>query len=99
MDSHRIPPLILIPFIENAFKYGADNVHDSFINIRVETIDNELLFTVNNKIVCRKDDREDGGIGINNIKRRLELMYPGQYNLSTKEKNDIFYVSLRMPLS
>lgn len=98
IEHKQIPPLVLIPFIENAFKYGSDNVHDSFIDISVDVKDDELFFDIRNSVVCAGKKSSDGGIGIVNIKRRLEIMYPGKYFLSTKQQDNIYCVSLQIPL-
>lgn len=98
IDHKNIPPLVLIPFIENAFKYGSDNVHDSFIDISIDVQDNQLLFDIKNSVVCDRKKSSDGGIGIANIKRRLEIMYPDNYLLTTKQQDNIYCVSLQIPI-
>ncbi|MEG2318486.1 MAG: histidine kinase [Rikenellaceae bacterium] len=99
VDNRSLPPLILIPFIENAFKYGSDNVHDSFIDISIAIKENTLFFEVQNRIVCPRKESVSSGIGIANIKRRLELIYHDKYLLTTKEHDDIFFVSLQIPIN
>ncbi|HEX2935938.1 MAG TPA: histidine kinase [Bacteroidales bacterium] len=94
-DEHfEIEPHILIPLLENAFKYGADNITESFIDIGIVIRDEKLDFTVRNKIVLRPTSDQDSGIGIKNIARRLELVYPQQYKFRIHEKDDIFTVNL-----
>lgn len=97
---HRIEPMLLIPIIENAFKYGVDSVESSFVKIQVEVIGKEFMFQVTNKVVRRNDgDASNSGIGLNNIRRRLELIYDaGDYDLKAGEKNGIFSVTLRLHL-
>lgn len=97
--NKKIPPLVLIPFIENAFKYGSDNVHESFIDISVDVTEDKLYFDIRNSVVCPDKKRSaDGGIGIANIRRRLEIMYPDKYFLSTQQQDNIYCVSLQIPL-
>ncbi|MBE9488257.1 MAG: histidine kinase [Bacteroidetes bacterium] len=96
-DDYFLPPLILLPFVENAFKYGADNVNDSFINIEINAINGVLEFKVTNKIVCQSEN-EEGGIGISNIRRRLELLYPKKYILKTFCKSGDFFIYLRIAI-
>lgn len=98
VEHKNIPPLVLIPFIENAFKHGSDNVHESFIDISIDVKDNQLLFDIKNNVVCTQKNSSDGGIGIANIKRRLEIMYPDNYLLTTKQQDNIYCVSLRIPI-
>ncbi len=100
-ENFKIPPLLLIPFIENAFKYGADNQNESFIKIEIHLINNQLEFNVLNKIVKRTDSENDlseGGIGIKNIKRRLELIYPNDYILKCEDNKGIYSVFLKLKL-
>jgi len=97
---HRIEPMLLIPIIENAFKYGVDSVEPSFVKIEIEVNGNDFTFRVTNKVVRRNEgDRSNSGIGLNNIRRRLELIYgQGNYNMDVQEKNGIFSVTLRLNL-
>lgn len=97
--GYRIEPLLLIPFIENAFKYGVDSIEDSFIRIRLKLENESLCFSVQNRVVGKTTtDERNSGIGIKNIRRRLELLYPDRFDLETKEKDGIFYVSLTLKL-
>ncbi len=98
VDSHKIEPFILIPLIENAFKYGVDNINESFIDIDIRLKDNQLNFNIENKITPNFKKSEDSGIGLRNINRRLELLYPEQYSFDWKEKDQVFYVSLEINL-
>ncbi|MBN2519103.1 MAG: histidine kinase [Bacteroidales bacterium] len=98
-DNYKIEPLLLIPFIENAFKYGVDNINDSFIDIIIVILKNKLEFTVKNKIVQKPDDKkQNSGIGIKNIKRRLDLLYANNYKLDIKKFDDIYFVNLCLNL-
>lgn len=97
--NHQIAPLLLMPLIENAFKYGIDNISEVFIDIHI-TIENENLeLTVKNKII-RTDPSNgiDSGIGIKNILRRLELLYHDNYHFETEQTNGIFSVILRLKM-
>lgn len=99
LDHYKIEPFILIPIIENAFKYGVDNVNPSLIQILIWVVNNNLWVEISNKIIMRPaDDITDSGIGLTNIKRRLELLYPGLHTFSIQNKNDNFLVSLELKL-
>lgn len=93
-----IDPLLLIPIIENAFKYGVDSAEDSFIDIRLSVEFNHLVMNVRNKIVKYKRENESFGIGIKNIRRRLDLLYPNNYILKTEEVESVFSVYLSIPI-
>ena len=98
-DNYKIEPLLLIPFIENAFKYGVDNVNNSFIEITIVLLKENLEFTVKNKIVQKPEiEKHETGIGIKNIKRRLDLLYTDDYKLDINKIDEVFYVNLRLKL-
>jgi LytS/YehU family sensor histidine kinase len=100
-DTHnnQIAPLLLIPLIENAFKYGVDNVNDTFIDIIISIFDDTLTLEVKNRIIPKSNEPfSDSGIGIKNIKRRLDLIYPDRYRFETDQKDDIFTVNLEIKL-
>lgn len=96
-----IEPMLLIPFVENAFKHGVGLLRDPFISIDLEIKSGNILeFRVKNK--CGSMDEnpkdKDSGIGIKNVKRRIELLYPDAHLLELGEKNGIFDVYLRLIL-
>lgn len=97
-QNFQIEPHILIPLLENAFKYGADNITESFIDIAIVIGTQKLEFTVRNKIVLRPASDQDSGIGLKNIARRLELLYPHKYQFHINERDDIFTVNLIIDL-
>lgn len=93
-----IEPMILIPFVENAFKHGVGLVIDPIISIKVEVDKSEFVFSVRNKIgpetALEKD--ESSGIGLKNVKRRLELLYPENHQLTIRDIDGWFSVELRL---
>ena len=101
IDGQKIAPLLLITFLENAFKHGAKgNTEGSFIRISTEIQKDHLHFSVeNNKgIVDQITTGEQGGLGLENIKRQLELLYPGKHRLTIKNTKDNFAVHLQLDL-
>ncbi|RXQ92257.1 hypothetical protein EO244_11960 [Ancylomarina salipaludis] len=100
-DSNFIAPLLLIPFIENAFKYGKSFDDPSQIEIRVECINNTLELKVVNPIKMRINhvDKNSSGIGLENVRKRLALIYPGMHNLEINEKQGMFNVYLQIQLN
>jgi hypothetical protein len=99
IDNKQIAPLLFIPFVENAFKYGVSTKEKTAINITLVTKENNVAFTVTNTIVkADKGIIETTGIGINNVKRRLELLYPGKHTLQVSEENNQFIVHLDINL-
>ncbi len=92
----QIPPLILITFIENAFKHGITYKHDSFISIEVAVEKNELQFScLNSK--ADSSDEEKGGVGLANVRKRLDLLYGRDYTLSIDDTPDVYSVRLVIP--
>ncbi len=97
-----IAPLILITFLENAFKHGVTNkAANAWINILIRMEGKQCLYRVeNSKVPAAKDSREGkSGIGLQNVKRRLELSYPGQYRLKVNDATDRYSVELDINLS
>jgi two-component system, LytTR family, sensor kinase len=95
-EQFRIEPFILIPLIENAFKYGVDSVNDTFIDIKIKIFHNKLELLIKNKIVEKNLDKNESGIGLKNIKRRLDLLYTGKFKFSAVANDDIFSVHLEV---
>lgn len=94
-----ISPLLFIPFIENAFKYGVSTKDNSEIDIHFIVKENSISLNVLNTIVphsCQK--QQTTGTGINNVKRRLDLLYPNKHSLLVKETDKLFTVNLEINL-
>ena len=94
-QSKQIAPMLLLPFVENAFKHGVSIHGSSVIAIFLETTAASLLFKVRNKIRNEKKSIHDvSGIGLENVKRRLDLIYPNQYDLAIRTEKDHYEVAL-----
>jgi len=96
-SNRQIPPLILITFIENAFKHGISYQHESCIEIKVEVKDDKLQFVCRNS-KSDKSNEEKGGVGLANVRKRLDLIYDNNYTLHIDDTTDIYSVSLIVPL-
>jgi hypothetical protein len=95
IEGKQIAPLILIPFVENAFKYGISTKENSAISFKVKVDETHIYFTSENHIFpSANESREQTGIGLKNTKRRLELLYPGRHTLSVINENSQFIVHL-----
>ena len=94
----EIAPLLFIPFVENAFKHSKiEDVQKGYIHLELSTSDKELHFEIENsnpKNVYQKD--QVGGIGLNNIRQRLLLLYPESHNLQIEDSADAFKVQLSL---
>jgi len=101
VNNQRIAPLLLITFLENAFKHGAKGIPErSFVAVNTEIEKDRLTFSVeNNKgMIDEIKTGEQGGLGLENIQRQLELLYPGKHHLTIKNTNDNFAVQLQLDL-
>jgi len=98
IDVVIVPPLLFLPFIENCFKHGAKNNEDLKVNITFEKTDSSLLFCVENNFNNLAGVEVKHGIGIENVKRRLQLLYPKEYTLKTKVVESKYIVELTIPL-
>jgi len=91
-----IPPLLFISLIENAFKYGVSVQEESDISISLECGDKSISFTCLNSLQESKyvEVRESSGIGLENLKKRLALLYPGRHELKLNKKETTFEACL-----
>ena len=95
----NIAPMLLLPFIENAFKYGISYEEPSGISITIAATGKQLDCRISNTDHSGKNRQQSSGIGITNTIKRLELQYPGKYQLEQKNENGIYNVSLKLDLS
>jgi two-component system, LytTR family, sensor kinase len=95
-----LPPLLFIPFIENAFKHGVSYRERSFIDISLTVLDNELQFKSTNSIgSVNKGPGTDSGIGLENVQKRLSLLFPGKHDLKIQQTELLFIVLLKIDIS
>jgi two-component system, LytTR family, sensor kinase len=103
IEEIHVPPLLLLPFLENTFKHGV-NLKTGKVDVRIRlTIDkNQLSFEIENPMpplqINSTIKPSIGGIGLSNVQRRLDLLYPNRYELKIGQEGDIFRVSLLIPI-
>jgi sensor histidine kinase YesM len=98
-EDKDITPFLLIPFVENAFKYGVNAEENSDIWIKIEINDSDLYMQIeNNKVFVKKGKDYGTGLGIDNTKKRLQLLYPGKHFLKINDGKYDFKVSLQIQL-
>jgi two-component system LytT family sensor kinase len=97
ITNQQIVPLLLISFIENAFKHGVANDPNAPIQLKITVDDGHLQFYMHNKKHLHNRDAA-GGIGLNNVKRRLKLLYPNQYHLNINDTADTYTCELSLIL-
>lgn len=97
-----LPPLLMLPFVENAFKHGASTgLDEAFINIHIEILKGKLTLRVENSKSADQSNNDAAykkGIGLKNVRRRLDLLYGDNYELQVFEEEDTFMIVLRIPL-
>jgi sensor histidine kinase YesM len=100
-NNYAIAPLLFITFFENSFKHGlSQSITEGFVECLLYTEDNSIDFTIQNSKTQEKDERYfQGGIGLVNVKRRLELIYPDKYILDIHETDEIYLVNLKIDLN
>ena len=92
-----IPPLMLVSFIENAFKHGISYQHPSFIDLKIELTGDQLHFLCRNS-KADMPNPEKGGVGLANVRQRLNLLYDHHYSLNINDADAIYTVDLTIPL-
>lgn len=97
-----LPPLIFPTFVENAFKHGVSYTQRSFITVMIDVDDGKLLFCcLNSKPNQTEQQRlatQDCGVGLTNVKRRLDLIYGDSYSLKIEEKDSSYKILLSLPI-
>src|SRR5262249_16898457 len=99
-ENKLIAPLLMIPFIENSFKHGTSQMlRQPWIKMEVTIIDNQLFFKLSNSkpaVIISKNQNK--GIGLMNVKKRLQLLYPGRHQLDIQSTDDTFIVNMQLLL-
>jgi len=95
-SDFSIPPLLFVPFIENAFKHGITYRDRSFINIGMKIVKDQITFVSENSIgkSSQPDDNQHSGIGLENVRKRLALLFPGKHELKIENGETVFKVEL-----
>lgn len=97
LEYRRIMPLILLTFVENAFKFGDLSKPETPLLIEISVRENHLTFKTYNK-KCSDAKKQSGGIGLTNTRRRLLLAYPNRHTLTTEDEGEFFSVELHLVL-
>ncbi|RYG41139.1 MAG: histidine kinase [Chitinophagaceae bacterium] len=97
IEPVSLPPFLFIPFVENAIKHGASSVGHSYLRLEFDVRETELHFTAENSKPPVKANLP-GGLGLKNIRRRLELIYPGKHTLDITDHTDTYIVNLIIPI-
>ena len=98
VDHQLIAPLLTFTFVENAFKYGLKKKNQGFLKINISVANNVFNFSILNDKEEKQKVSDFGGIGLGNVKKRLELLYPGKHQLAIEDRGSSFYVALAINL-
>jgi two-component system, LytTR family, sensor kinase len=102
IEGKKVAPLIFLPFVENSFKHGLKSgAENPFVKIKIEVLQNDLIFEIENSKgkTSEINDSKYKGIGIENVKKRLGLIYPNMHSLNISETENIFKVILQIKLN
>lgn len=99
LSGVQIPPLLFISFVENAVKHNNDSAKSSYVNLFFNVSNNELFFKcINSKPILKATNTSSGGLGLANIKRRLELLFPSTHVLKIEDNPESYCVTLTIKL-
>ncbi|TNE58125.1 MAG: histidine kinase [Bacteroidetes bacterium] len=96
--NRTIAPMLFIPFVENAFKHSkVEDREKGWIRIRLQTTDEHLVFEVENSVPEQQFTKDEaGGIGLNNVRRQLELLYPDRHELDIEPGPEVYKIRLKL---
>ncbi|WP_343675034.1 histidine kinase [Chitinophaga sp.] len=98
LSGVQIPPLLFISFVENAVKHNNDATKSSYVHLYFDVRNNELFFKCINSKPILKSDSNSGGLGLANIRRRLELLFPASHSLSIEDNTETYCATLNIKL-
>jgi two-component system LytT family sensor kinase len=99
LNGHEIAPLLLLPLVENAFKHGlSKQTENSWLTINIGIERSTLTVFIENSKPVSTVNKSKGGIGLNNLRNRLDLLYPARYQLTLEDKKNTFLVKLVIEL-
>ncbi len=97
--DRKIPPLLMLPFIENAFKHGASELlHEGHVKIEIQLSNTQLTLNCQNTFNCENFGKSSSGEGIKNVTKRLNLLFPNKYILRQSSEGTTYKVELMIPI-
>lgn len=99
LKGHSVAPLLLLPFVENAFKYGVSTSQSSYVEVGVSVHDGQLRFRCANRWFPQRKPPQGHALGVTNVERRLKLLYPGRHQLRVEKTGDHYRVELILQLT
>lgn len=99
IENMQVPPLLFIPFVENAIKHNLDSSASSYVHLFFSLITNKLVFVCENSIPLKPVAKKTGGLGLANIQRRLNLLYNSNYWLEQTKTETTYRINLQLPIN
>jgi LytS/YehU family sensor histidine kinase len=103
IEDQKLAPLILIPFIENSFKHGINNqITQGYVNLELNVHENDIQMVLENSkshSLPKIAEKRSGGIGLVNVKRRMEILYPNRHQLDIIESPNTYKIDLNLDLT
>lgn len=100
VSNQLVAPMLFISLVENSFKHGISPLHPSFIHITIHELSNQLHCTIRNSCFPKSSaDQSGSGIGLDNLRRRLQLIYPSQHTFTAQKEDNTFVAQLIIPLT
>ena len=97
-EDYKVMPLLFIILLENAFKHGIENLRkEAYVHVHINSKNNKVYFEIENNFDTTVEN-DDKGIGLKNLKRRLELMYPKKHSLSFSTKGNVYTAKLMVQI-
>jgi two-component system LytT family sensor kinase len=95
--GHNIAPFLLLPLVENAFKYGVSKaVDNAYLHINITIEQQSVIFSIENNKLNFIEAGHNSGIGLSNLEERLQLLYPGKHSLQINDRTDKYYVLMKI---
>lgn len=99
LQDYKLAPLLLMPLVENAFKHGTGTIKGSFVSILLQLKKNQLVLSIENSLLTQKTTEESTGVGLQNTRQRLAILYPHKHQLVLLRKKDRFHTQLTIQLA
>ena len=99
LQTYQLAPLLLMPLVENAFKHGTGDIKGCFVHINLQLRNNCLLLSIENSLSYHKFNGTSTGLGLQNTRQRLDMLYPEQYQFVLTQETDRYVTQLEIQLA
>ncbi|MBN8822771.1 MULTISPECIES: histidine kinase [unclassified Spirosoma] len=99
LQTFQLAPLLLMPLVENAFKHGTGDIKGCFVHVALQLRNNRLRLSIENSLSCHKLNGTSTGLGLQNTRQRLDMLYPEKYQLALTQESDRYITLLEIQLA